>query len=294
METVPITIDEDAFASTGDCEPLGLTAERLYRLLPELLRDADLFCVTGGKDRPAGHAAVAVREGMLLRHRVADQVWLMLLLHNRAGRMELVAIWPKLDVGGRLVARIAGLVKSSDGTQAHARLVMPDLPDHSGLCIHLSGYAAGAGLWERGGLYDFRIIGLPLSVRPADMAPILIGPDAPGYAAMVEAGASPEPDGNLAFQQWGFAAFFPREDLAPNACEFGGTVKEIRDGGTFFGTPYRIAEVTVFRSDDGRVEHQLSIAISEAVWEAPTGPEVDDDIMGVALLQGVAVGAIRQ
>ena len=65
--------------------------------------------------------------------------------------MELAAVWPQLNSGSRLVAEIAGPIGSPEGTQAHAQLVVPDLPDHSGLCVYLSEYACGAGLWMRGG-----------------------------------------------------------------------------------------------------------------------------------------------
>ena len=265
----------------------------MNRLLPELVRDATLLCVFGGKDRPAGHIAVDIHEGILLRYGVCEHASLLLQLLNTRQRMELVAIWPQLADGSRLVAEIVGLIASPEGTQAHAQLVVPDLPDHSGFCVYLSEYACGAGLWALGGKYDFRVTGLPLQVRRADMAPILIGPDAPGYAAMIAAGARPAADGPIAIQQQGLAAFFPREDIAPNACEFRGTITAIREGGDFLGTRFRLAEVTVFRSDDGEAEHQLAVAISDAVWDEPTGPDIGDDIVGVALLQATAIGVVR-
>lgn len=292
MDTVPVVQDAEAFASTGDCEPLGLTADQLYQRLPELVRDADLLCILGGADRPAGYAPVEIREGALLRYRISENDSLMLLLYKAGPRMKLTAIWPKLDSGSRLIARITGLIKSPEGTQAHAKLVLQGQP-HADLCVYLSEYAFGAGLWERGGTYDFRVIGLPLHVGPADITPIRIGPDAPSHASMVAAGMKPESDGCITIHSQGMAAFFQRDDLAPNACEFRGTVTAIRDGGAFLGCPYCIADVTVFRSDDSDTEQRLSIAISETVWTDPARLAIGMDIQGVALLQAVAVGAIR-
>ena len=103
----------------------------------------------------------------------------------------------------------------------------------------------------------------------------------------------PQADGSVAIQQQGMAAFFPREDIAPNAREFRSAIATIRKGGDFLGTRFRLAEVTVFRPDGGKAKRQIAIAVSDAVREEPTGPGIGDDIMGAILLRATAIGAIR-
>lgn len=288
---IPSHVDDEAFAYVADLSPFGVEDERLMAMLPGMLRNAKLHCMIDPAEHLPSWVPVDVQPGALLKYPQGEWSGLILHLRKTPGAMEFVGLWPQVRSGGRLVAELVSLIKSSDGCQAHAELRPVHLPGHS-LWVHLPEYGCSPGFWERGGVSDFRPIGLPIQIGPADLTPVRVGPDAPSYASMRAAGLAPGADGVIELQTEGLAALIQRPDIAPNVYEFRGAITAIRDGGEFMGASFRIADAQVLRSDDDPGANQaLSLVITDSVWSGVTFPEVGDNVQGLAMLQATAVGA---
>ncbi|MDO5622545.1 MAG: hypothetical protein Q4G24_13865 [Paracoccus sp. (in: a-proteobacteria)] len=151
MENViPVEIDDSAFEWVSECAGLGYDAQAMRARIGDILADARLRDTLLPDVRSRNAIPVAQKPGALL-------VWpseigagqLILLLHFDDGQPCLTGLWPSLSGGAKVIAEIAGMIRSSDAHQAYVGLRIPGFEDML-LWAKLPEYASAAGLWETG------------------------------------------------------------------------------------------------------------------------------------------------
>lgn len=276
---------EDDFATGWWFEPFGLDAQAVMQLVPEALERAQLVTLKTPREKQAERPLPPGEpHGMLLAWPGAGGGLAMLVVPD-GERWNLTGFWPFLTGLSEHDAEIEQVTLAPDRLQA---MVTARIGGELILTYHEVLFAARRGLYVKGVDHRLVLAGVAHSFRRADAAPILIGPDAPAFAALSKGGTAVGKDGNITIQTRGMAAIFPRSDIAPHAAEFRGPVIAVRKNLTdILGQPVWLVRVTVARvGEDHWTDIHLDIAVSATVLDGRPLPAVGDDIEGFILLQG--------
>jgi len=285
LQGISTEISDDDFSTGWWFEPFGLDARQVMGLLPEAAEKAQLVELLTALEKRANHPlAPAEPKGFLIAW-PSGRSGLAMLLCPDGERMNLTDFWPFLTSGSEHEAEIEMVRLAPNRLQA---MVEARIGDDLALCYHEVNFAVNRGLYVKGATHRLVLAGVAHSFEPANTDPIVIRPDAPGYAAMIAAGMGNEADGTIEIHTKGMAAVLPRESVAPHGYEFRGPVVQIRDYlGDVLGQRLWLVRVTVARIGEGNDTNvNLDIALTEAVLNGRPLPAVGDDVQGFILLQG--------